>query len=64
MTEREPWRYRCPEGHTNWQSRQSGIHHSEAPFYCMSCKDGDGLSPHFEKLTDAKTGKRVSGVQS
>ena len=64
MTEPDPWRYRCPEGHTTWTSTQSGMKQAKAPFYCISCQRKDGVSPHFEKLTDAKTGKRVSGVQA
>lgn len=42
-----PWRYCCPEGHTNWVSTGTG-------YYCESCKqhsDSDGV---FDELVDMK----------
>lgn len=39
--EHESWRYRCPEGHTQWQSRESG-------YYCIQCDE------EFAVLRDMK----------
>lgn len=46
-TAKNTWRYRCPEGHTNWSSTSEG-------YYCESCKehhDSDGV---FTELVDMK----------
>jgi len=39
----EPWRYRCPRGHTSWAGPEGGR------YYCQSCEAG------FDELVDAKT---------
>jgi hypothetical protein len=31
VSHRDPWRYRCPEGHCSWRSTQAG-------YYCEVCK--------------------------
>ena len=58
----DPWRYRCPEGHTDVvERRDERSRGGAAPatrFYCRSCKDGDG-DPHCEHVIDAKTGQEV-----
>lgn len=38
---REPWRWRCPEGHAAWQSASTG-------YLCRSCGE------QFEELRDAR----------
>ena len=38
----EPWRYRCPRGHTSWSGPEGGR------YYCRSCGEG------FDELVDAK----------
>lgn len=42
----DPWRRRCPEGHTSWRTRGDR-------YYCYSCE------AHFDQLVDAKTGHPV-----
>lgn len=51
MTDR--WRYRCPRGHTTWESRQSNTVPSRGAYYCVSCQrtHGDGS---FDELVDMK----------
>jgi len=55
----DPWRYRCPNGHTSWQARQSDLVESGGAYYCIACKQ-NGIDPHFDELADAKTGKTVT----
>lgn len=51
----EPWRYRCPDGHTCWHRRvdKSFNRSSRAPYYCETCRKY-GSEPHFEELVDVK----------
>lgn len=48
----EPWRRRCPEGHTSWRCHGPD-------YYCTQCER------YFETLVDAKTGREVrrEGIQ-
>jgi len=43
MSAGDPWRYRCPRGHTSWDGPEGGR------YYCRSCGEG------FDELVDAKT---------
>jgi len=52
-TKSQIWRYRCPEGHTNWRSRKSWQKQAKSKYYCATCKD-NGDDPHFDELVDAK----------
>lgn len=49
----EQWRYRCPRGHTTWESRNSNTKPSKSDYYCISCQrtHDDG---HFDELVDVK----------
>lgn len=47
MVSKQPWRYRCPEGHSNWQPTQDG-------YYCESCDEYGGDSVLFDELVDMK----------
>lgn len=38
----DPWRYRCPEGHSSWEQRANG------KYYCPWCDDV------FDELVDWK----------
>jgi len=46
----DPWRYRCPEGHTSWTPVSSDQHRGRqtVKYYCRTCKD------HYSELIDAK----------
>ena len=46
----DPWRYRCPEGHTSWTpvSSDRGRNGPHVKYYCRTCKD------HYVELIDAK----------
>jgi hypothetical protein len=51
----EPWRYRCPKGHTGWKSR-TGKQAGKLPgsdYYCLTCHEA-GNDPHFDELVDMK----------
>lgn len=54
MTMRDPWRYRCPEGHASVRERSGR-------YWCETCSDprknGDG--PWYDSVRDAKTGEKV-----
>lgn len=50
---RDPWRYRCPRGHTGWQRRTSESKPSKTDYYCNTCQS-NGEDPHFEELLDMK----------
>lgn len=43
---RNKWRYRCPEGHTQWRESGDG-------YYCNQCADM-GDDPHFDFLSEAE----------
>ena len=47
---RDPWRYRCPNKHTSWQSRNtnsSNGQEAQAEYYCEHCGP-------FDELVDMK----------
>jgi len=48
--ETDRWRYRCPQGHTNWEPTN---HH----FWCASCARKWEVDPEFDELLDQETGK-------
>ena len=50
LTMTDPWRYRCPEGHTSWTpvSSDRGRNGPHVKYYCRTCKD------HYDELIDAK----------
>lgn len=47
MKQQDPWRYRCPEGHTTWAR-------FETHYYCQHCEE------RFDRLTDWKTKEKVA----
>jgi len=50
---KDPYRYRCPEGHASWRSRDSGLNQAQGNYYCATCQRyGDG-GP-FDELMDMK----------
>lgn len=53
----QKWRYRCPEGHTNWFP-------IDGKFRCRSCAKnrnaGADVDPEFEHLHDQETGEQLS----
>lgn len=44
---REPWRWRCPNGHTSWRRAADGYHCGTGMRHDYSCA-------HFDDLVDAK----------
>ncbi len=45
----DPWRWRCPNGHTHWRAVQSG------GYVCRSCQaHPDYDEHHFDELVDAR----------
>lgn len=61
MSAYEPWRWRCPNGHTSWTSRDvhDGMHNHEAartPYRCRRC------GVEFDELRDAKENTWIGGV--
>ncbi len=52
----EPWRYRCPRGHTTWAPTNSHV-------WCKSCREqadaGEDVDPEWYELLDSKTGERI-----
>lgn len=62
----EPWRFRCPNGHTSFQFRPGNPNHgvdAKTRYYCPVCRD-TGRSPHHEFVIDAKTGEQVTKAVS
>jgi len=47
---KDPWRYRCPEGHSNWNYDGAG----GRSHFCQTCGEA------FDRLLDMKTNERVS----
>lgn len=43
----DPWRYRCPRGHSDWRTRSDGT------YYCKGCARS-GADPKFDDLVDMK----------
>lgn len=57
----DPWRYRCPNGHTTFQYRSRDPRHgveAGSKYYCSTC-NRNGLDPHHDVLIDHKTGKEA-----
>lgn len=50
---KDPWRYRCPRGHSSWHHRQSEFVESESEYYCEACGRYHD-DPHFNQLQDMK----------
>jgi len=51
----DPWRYRCPDGHTNIETRVRTMQNDTGIQYrCRTCEKT------YERLIDVKTGKEVS----
>lgn len=54
------WRYRCPNGHTNWYKRTGteGLigQHCDHEYYCDTCKTG------FNELYDAKRDRLTDSI--
>lgn len=45
------WRFRCPQGHTQWEP--TNFH-----WWCAECaRNHQQIDPEFTKLVDKKTGK-------
>jgi len=54
---RDPWRYRCPNGHTGWVSRSGQDAPVRAPkgeYYCLTCHQYGHGDPSFDELIDMK----------
>lgn len=50
----DPWRYRCPNGHTSgsWQRNQDGL------VVCDQCRRNPDIDQHVHPfLVDARTGR-------
>lgn len=47
MAEKNPWRYRCPKGHTNYRANNDGS------YYCKRC-NARGFDARFDELVDMK----------
>lgn len=63
MPDRHPWRLRCPNGHADVTERKDDERHGPAPktpWYCGTCKQQPGRTPHHDHVIDAKTGRRVT----
>ena len=57
----DPWRYRCPNGHTSWTIRSTdrGFHNgepAETRYRCETC------GAEFNQLFDVKTGRTEGGT--
>ncbi|WP_373190087.1 hypothetical protein [Halolamina sp.] len=52
--ESDRWRYRCPNGHTDWEPTN---HH----FWCASCARtlSDQVDPEFKQLHDKREGRTL-----
>ena len=51
-SERDRWRYRCPNGHTSWDRTNNHI-------WCHACSKLAGADPEHFELTDEKTGDTI-----
>ena len=49
----DPWRLRCPNGHTSWEHTPDG-------YRCLTGKRFDQSCAEFDRLVDAKTGEAVT----
>lgn len=52
----ERWRYRCPNGHTDWYPTNNHA-------WCKGCRRqveaGDDVDPEHYEILDAKTGQAI-----
>lgn len=52
----ERWRYRCPNGHTDWSPTNSHL-------WCKGCRRqheaGDDVDPEHYELVDTRTGETI-----
>lgn len=55
--EREPYRWRCPNGHTSWERTNS---HGWCPQCRYQSEHGSDVHPEHWELYDAKTGELIS----
>jgi len=46
----EPWRMRCPRGHTTWRAAPQAAQHN---YRCGQCRDLNGVDHKFQQLWDA-----------
>lgn len=48
MDHNDPWRYRCPDGHTSWTPVRVDPHDGDpsTEYYCRTCKE------HYDHLLD------------
>jgi hypothetical protein len=55
--EMDRWRFRCPQGHANWEPTN---HH----YWCQACsraaRHDETIDPTFEQLLDKRTGDRLA----
>jgi hypothetical protein len=52
-SERDRWRYRCPNGHTSWDRTNNHI-------WCHGCSRRPSQDPEHYKLVDNKTGEEIA----
>lgn len=62
MSAKDPWRWRCPNGHTGWTSRSTGDcvnnnYPADTRYRCRTC------DVEFDELRDAKEHTWVGGVE-
>lgn len=54
--ESQRWRYRCPNGHTDWDRTNNHV-------WCRSCRhqaeNGDDLDPEHWFIVDSKTDEEI-----
>lgn len=54
--EADPWRWRCPNGHTDWSKTNSHI-------FCRSCRRshecGTEITPEHYEIRDARSGELI-----
>jgi hypothetical protein len=51
-TQSQKWRYRCPNGHTTWETTNNHM-------WCRSCSKQLDVDPEFWELYDQKTGETI-----
>jgi len=54
--ETQRWRYRCPNGHTDWDRTNNHV-------WCRGCRRaveaGEDVDPEHYEIVDAKTGEEI-----